>query len=160
MAEHHAEESQILLSRLEWVAITDVLFVDLYQLGRLCSDQIVCAFVAELTRYWRWCSGAGIPRRRPEGRAGQCCSQGRARSVERYAGKLAGYALIPDAGGLAAALSYLLGERDLTLTAACDAGQHMSDAEWLGGVAARGMPGAALARRLEFASRARDHDTA
>jgi hypothetical protein len=59
--------------------------------------------------------------------------------VERYAGKLAGCALIPDAGGLAAALSYLHGERDLTLTAACDAGKHMTDAEWLGGVASRGM---------------------
>jgi thymidylate kinase len=91
-----------------------------------CSDQVVCAFVAELT-------GLLAPAQPVlvflDGDTKTALARAAAREepgwLEWYAGKLAGYGLTPKAGGLAAAVTYLDRERAVTLSAARRADWHV-----------------------------------
>jgi thymidylate kinase len=84
-----------------------------------CSDQVVCAFVAELT-------GLLAPVQPVlvflDGDTKTALARAAAREepgwLEWYVGKLAGYGLTPKTGGPTAAASYLARERAVTLSAA------------------------------------------
>jgi thymidylate kinase len=88
-----------------------------------CSDQHVCAFVAELT-------GLLAPLQPvlvfldsgPEAALARAAAREDPGWLDWYTGKLAGYGLTPKAGDLAAALTYLEHEQAVTLSAARQAG--------------------------------------